>query len=196
MSADHAEVLAFWFGSTDEVDKRWFNGGAAFDALIRERFGTTVQAALDRAFDAAWPARGAAGTLALIVVLDQFTRNLHRGTPLAFAGDARALALAQQLQASGQDRELGLLQRWFAAMPFEHAEDMAQQDTALRVFEQLNRDAAGTLHAAAMAGALDYAQRHADVVRRFGRFPHRNAILGRDSTAEERAFLQQPGSSF
>jgi uncharacterized protein (DUF924 family) len=191
------DVLNFWFGNSDAVDPRWFNGGDAFDALIRSRHAATVQAALDGALDSwASPAHGPQGSLALILVLDQFTRNIHRGTPLAFAGDARALALAQGLVDGGGLLQLGLLQRWFALMPYEHSEDPAVQHQSVLLFTALHHDAAGGPHAEALAGALDYAHRHESVVCRFGRFPHRNAILGRPSTDAELAFLQLPGSRF
>lgn len=187
-----AGVLAFWFGSTDAADPRWFKRSDAFDAAIRERFGATVQLALAGRLDG-WAAQPP-GALALILLLDQFTRNMYRGTPAAFAGDAQALALARQLVDSGEHLRLPPLQRWFAVMPLEHAEDLTLQQQCVRLFEALAAEEGP--HREALAGALDYARRHHDVVARFGRFPHRNAILGRASTAEEAAFLLQPGSSF
>lgn len=191
-SVTPADVLAFWFGSADTVDPRWFKRSDAFDAEIDNRFGATVQAALAGRLDA-WAARPE-GALALIVLLDQFTRNMYRGTPAAFAGDAQALALAQKLVDSGEHLRLPPLRRWFAYMPLEHAEDLALQQQCVRLFEALAAEPGP--HREALAGALDYARRHRDVVARFGRFPHRNAILGRTSTPEEAAFLLQPGSSF
>ena len=127
--------------------------------------------------------------IALLIVLDQFPRNMFRGTPRAFAADARALALARDAVGRGFDEVLLPVQRWFVYLPFEHAEDLAMQRESLRLFERLATDAAG-------AGTLTYAMRHYAVIERFGRFPHRNAILGRASTPEELAFLAQPGSSF
>jgi uncharacterized protein (DUF924 family) len=114
---------------------------------------------------------------------------MFRGTPRAFAADARALALARSVVARGFDAALLPVQRWFVYLPFEHAEELAAQREARELFERLARDAAG-------AGTFTYAMRHYAVIARFGRFPHRNAILGRESTSEERAFLAQPGSSF
>ncbi len=187
-----AAVLDFWFGSDDAVDERWFKRSDAFDRSITLRFGAAVASALAGRLDG-WAARSD-GALALILLLDQFTRNMHRGTPQAFAGDARALALALQLVASGEHLQLPPLQRWFAYMPLEHAEDAALQQQCVRLFEALADDAG--LHREALAGALDYARRHRDVIARFGRFPHRNAILGRTSSAEEAAFLLRPGSGF
>lgn len=187
-----ATVLAFWFGAGDAVDPRWFNGGAAYDRDIAARFGVALDDALAGRLDD-WAA-DTDGALAMLLLLDQFTRNIHRGTPRAFAGDAQALALARRLVDSGCDRRLPPLRRWFAYMPFEHAEDLAPQDEVVRLFEALLVDAGA--HQAAIASALDYARRHRDVIARFGRFPHRNEVLGRASTAAELAFLAQPGSRF
>lgn len=186
-------VLDFWFGAPGSPEHgrdrpEWFRKDAAFDALIRARFGATIEEALAGSLDA-W-ATGPAGTLALIVVLDQFTRNSFRDTPRAFAGDPPARALAQRLVAAGDDLRLPPWQRAFAYLPFEHAEDLALQHESVRRFEALAAVDPG------QAEGLDYARRHFDVIARFGRFPHRNAILGRVDTAEEAAFLRQPGSRF
>jgi len=185
-------VLDFWFGPTDEQRSNWFLRSDAFDAEIMQRFGAPVEAALRGELDA-WQAT-TPGCLAMLLLLDQFTRNIFRGTPRAFAGDTRALALARGLVAAGQDQPLPPLRRWFAYLPFEHAEDLGAQDEGVRLLSALVATA-GT-HAAALAGALDYAVRHRAVIRRFGRFPHRNDILGRISTPEELEFLTQPGSRF
>jgi uncharacterized protein (DUF924 family) len=187
-----ADVLDFWFGDGDSVDPRWFKRSDAYDREIAAHFGAAVPAALAGGLDR-W-AGTTDGALALILLLDQFTRNLHRGTPQAFAGDAQALALSRRLVATGEHLRLPPLRRWFAYMPLEHAEDLALQALCVQLFEALAADAGS--HREALAGALDYARRHHDVIARFGRFPHRNAILGRASSAEEAAFLQQPGSSF
>jgi uncharacterized protein (DUF924 family)/predicted GNAT family acetyltransferase len=184
------DVLAFWFGEPAATEPRpeWFRKDAAFDTLIRQRFGSTLDAALAgglRQWDATPP-----GALARVVVLDQFTRNSFRDTPRAFAGDALALAAAESLVATGGDRDLLPQQRWFAYLPFEHAEDLGLQQRAVQLFAALAEE-----HPA-LADAVVWAQKHLDVVARFGRFPHRNAIVGRVSTAEEEAFLAQPGSRF
>ena len=134
-----------------------------------------------------WP--GTAGLLAQTLVLDQFPRNLFRGQARAFAGDAQARAIALQLIDSGAHLALHPLQRWFVYLPLEHAEDLALQERSVALFSALAADAG-------MADALDYAERHRDVIHRFGRFPHRNAALGRASTAEELAYLATPGSGF
>jgi uncharacterized protein (DUF924 family) len=186
-------VLDFWFGPTDAPRKEWFVRSDAFDADITQRFGPLTQAAL-RGDCAAWDDTTATGRLATILVLDQFTRNIFRGTPRAFAGDAQALALARQLIDSGQHLALPPLRRWFAYMPLEHAEHLPTQDDCVQRFIALAADAGP--HSEALAGALDYAERHRAVIRRFGRFPHRNEILGRESTPEEVEFLKQPGSRF
>jgi uncharacterized protein (DUF924 family) len=186
-------VLDFWFGAADDPQhlsprEPWFVKDPAFDALIGQRFGELIECALDGGL-AHWAA-APNGAVAQILVLDQFTRNVFRGSARAFAGDARALAAARALVASGHDRALPGVQRQFVYLPFEHAEDLAMQHEALRLFAQLERDVP------ALAGLLHWAQRHHDIVERFGRFPHRNAALGRASTAEEVVFLQQPSSGF
>jgi uncharacterized protein (DUF924 family) len=186
-------VLQFWFGAADDPGYRlprqkWFVKDAAFDAEIRERFAALIEQALVGGLQA-WAATPE-GAVAQIVVLDQFTRNAFRDSARAFGGDARALAAARALVASRLDRTLSGVMRQFVYLPFEHAEDMAAQQESLRLFAQLERDDA------AVGELLSWAQRHHDIVARFGRFPHRNAALGRASTAEEIAFLQQPGSTF
>lgn len=137
-----------------------------------------------------WDQQGPQGVLARILVLDQFTRNAFRGTPHSFAGDALALAAASQLVDSGADQALLPVQRWFAFMPFEHAEDGAMQERSVALFTALAAANPG------YEGVLDYAHRHRGVIARFGRFPHRNPILGRASSADEVAYLAQPGSGF
>jgi len=192
--ATAAEVLDFWFGEPPAQSPRgeWFRKDAGFDAQIQARFGATLEAALAGQLQG-WTA-SSEGTLALIVVLDQFTRNISRNpgrdAAAAFAGDPQALALAQALVASGGHRDLLPLQRWFAYLPFEHAEDMAAQRQSMQLFTTLAAE-----HPA-LADATHWAQKHHDVVARFGRYPHRNAALGRVSTAEEEAFLREPSSSF
>lgn len=164
----------------------WFRKSDAFDRLVAEQFGADIEAALAGTLPAEW----AAQPLAEILLLDQFTRNVFRGQPRAFAGDGRALALAQALVASGADRRLTTIERWFAYLPFEHAESLALQDESVRLFSALAAEDGR------LADALDYAERHRDVIRRFGRFPHRNAVLGRTSTAAEQEYLAQPGAGF
>jgi uncharacterized protein (DUF924 family) len=188
------DVLDFWFGAPGSADagqprRAWFVKSDAFDAAIRERFGAVIDAAIAGGLHE-WDAGGPQAMLARVLVLDQFTRNVYRGTARAFAGDAQALAAAAFLVDSGAERELAPLQRAFVYMPFEHAEDGAMQERAVALFSALAAGQPG------FEDMLDYARRHRDVVARFNRFPHRNAILGRVSTPQELAFLQQPGSSF
>jgi uncharacterized protein (DUF924 family) len=186
MSAD--AVIDFWFGPPPLASRReWFVKSPAFDESIRQRFGGLVEQAL--AGPLGW-GEDAVSRLAEIVVLDQFPRNLFRGQARAFAGDARARSIALALIDAGADQTLHPLQRWFVYLPLEHAEDLALQDRSVAQFEALAAADPET------AGAMDYAYRHRDVIRRFGRFPHRNAALGRASTAEELAYLAQPGSGF
>jgi uncharacterized protein (DUF924 family) len=185
---DARAVLDFWFAGGDTPRSEWFRKDDVLDARIRERFGAVIDSALAGGLQD-WAATPA-GALARILLLDQFTRNVFRATPRAFAGDALALAAAQALVARGDDALLAPLQRVFVYLPFEHAEDRAAQAESLRQFGAL---AQGRPE---LAGYEDYARRHAVVIERFGRFPHRNAVLGRASTPEESEFLQQPGSSF
>lgn len=181
------EVLDFWFGADPPaVRDYWFRKSDAFDDAIRSRFGTAIEAALSGTLDE-WSA-APEGTLALIVLLDQFTRNAFRDTPRAFAGDAAALGHARRLVGAAADRRLTTLRRWFVYMPFEHSEELIDQYESLRLFGELARDG--------LDAPLEWARRHFEVVRRFGRFPHRNEILGRASTAEELEFLKGPGSRF
>ena len=193
MRTDAQTVLDFWFGTPADAGygrprPEWFRKDAAFDALIAQRFGALIEQAIAGALEA-W-SEAPASALAQIIVLDQFTRNVFRDTARAFAGDAQALAAAQQLVRSSADRTLPTVQRGFVYLPFEHAEDLALQDEALRLFAALASDDA------AAADLLTWARKHHDVIARFGRFPHRNAQLGRASSEEELAFLAQPGSRF
>jgi uncharacterized protein (DUF924 family) len=193
LEPDAQAVLDFWFGPVDDpghLTSRppWFRKDAGFDAQIAGRFGGTIEAALGGEFNH-WRATPL-GSLALLLVLDQFTRNVFRGQARSFAGDTVALSIAQALVGSGQDLVLTGVQRQFVYLPFEHAEDSAMQAQSMRLFAALEID-----HPQ-LKGLLDWAQRHAAIVSRFGRFPHRNPVLGRLSTDEENAFLMEPGSSF
>jgi uncharacterized protein (DUF924 family) len=188
------DVLDFWFlpeGAEGHGKQRieWFRKDEAFDAALRERFGALIAQAVAGGLRE-WDELGPRGALARILVLDQFTRNAYRGKPESFGGDLLALGSARQLVDSGAHLALSPVERQFVYMPFEHAEDARMQEQAVTLFTEL---------AAAHEGfteALDYAHRHRGVIARFGRFPHRNVILGRASTQEELAFLQLPGSSF
>lgn len=176
-------VLSFWFGD-GPVEKRevWFRRDADFDAAIAARFSDVYAAAAAGDLDAM--AETPRGCLALIVILDQFPRNLFRDDPRAFATDPKALALARAALARGFDASLETLERQFLCMPFQHSEDLQDQRRSVELFAGLGRE------------THDFALRHLEIVERFGRFPHRNAVLGRDTTAEEEAFLKEPNSSF
>ena len=188
------DVLDFWFlpeGREGHGKQRteWFRKDEAFDTALRERFGDLIHQAVAGGLRE-WDEIGPRGTLARILVLDQFTRNAFRGKPESFSGDILALANARQLVDSGEHLTLGPVERQFVYMPFEHAEDARMQEQAVTLFTELAAQHEG------FGEALDYAHRHRGVIARFGRFPHRNAILGRASTPEELAYLQLPGSGF
>ena len=184
-------VLDFWF--SERAQALCFEKDDAFDAEIRARFGCAVGQALSGGYQD-WR-RIADGTLALIVLLDQMARNVHRDSPQAYAGDARALEIAEKAIAAGFDRRFDYTRRRFFYLPFEHSEEPAVQDRSIALFTALAAEA-DSAHREAAAEQLKYAQRHAEIIRRFGRYPHRNAVLGRVSTPEEEAFLKEPFSSF
>jgi uncharacterized protein (DUF924 family) len=172
----------------------WFGDGRKYDAEIRERFGALHGRAAGAEFEEQW-AESARGRLALIVLLDQFSRHIHRGTGAAFAQDPAAQRLVVDGIARGLDHGLIPAARSFFYLPLEHAEDIALQRLSVEHFGRLC-DGVTPAWRKDYESFLDYAQRHHDIIARFGRFPHRNAALGRPSTAEEIEFLKQPGSSF
>lgn len=200
-AADEIEsVLSFWLGACGPdgtIDptrrKMWFKGGAKHDAEIRERFGGLHERA-SRGDLADWAATSK-GRLALIVVLDQFSRHIHRGTARAFAQDPGAQKLALTGTDAHTDLELVPIERSFFYLPLEHAEDRALQARSVECYQRLVTAVAEAWRKD-YEGFLDYARRHRAVIERFGRFPHRNVALGRPSTPDEIAFLEQPGSSF
>ena len=195
MTAEHTKASAlidFWFGppgapSRFEQREVWFKVDPGFDAQCREQFGALRERAA--AGDCADWTLEAEPCLALILLLDQFPRNLFRGRAQAFATDAQARDAARAALGRGFDRSLPASWRQFVHLPFEHSEDLADQEVSVKLAAVLARDPA-------FAPALDYAQRHHAIIARFGRFPHRNAALGRTSTPEEDAFLKEPNSSF
>jgi uncharacterized protein (DUF924 family) len=184
-------VLAFWFDPAHH--DKWYASDPAFDALIRARFA----AQLERAASGEWHdwATTPIGWLALLIVLDQFSRNLYRQDARAWAQDSAAQHLATWGIEEGFDRQLLPIQRVFAYMPLEHAEDRELQRHSVQCFDALCNDVPAH-ERERYAGFLDYARRHEAVIARFGRFPHRNAVLGRISTPEELAYLAQPGAGF
>ena len=200
MIATPEAVLDFWFGapgSAAAVAARqrplWFAKSAANDQIVVDRFAETLVAAGAGRLDH-W-ANTPRGRLALIVVLDQFPHHIHRGLGPSFAYDARSLTLALDMIARGEDAHVAPIERVFVYLPLEHAESLEMQDRSVALYEKLVNEAAAA-ERQLFEGFLDYARKHRDVVARFGRFPHRNELLGRPSTPEEIEFLKQPGSRF
>lgn len=200
-----SQILQFWFEGIDDgtpIDpksnpfKKWFVKDPAFDAQVRKNFENDLLSAKrgqlrDRE-------KTGQGRLALILLFDQFSRNIYRGTPEMFENDSKALDLTLRSIQEGMDQELAMIERVFLYMPLQHAEDFEIQKLSLQHFGSLAQEAKekNPRHAGYYAYTLDYAKRHQDIIERFGRFPHRNPILGRASTTEELEFLQKPGSSF
>jgi uncharacterized protein (DUF924 family) len=200
MIATPDAVLDFWFGApgsaTDIAARQnalWFGKSTANDQLVVERFAEMLIAAGRGELDH-WN-HTPRGQLALIVVLDQFPHHIHRNHGQSFAYDAQSLALALDMIQRGDDAHVAPIERVFAYLPLEHAESMAMQNLSVALYEKLSNEAAPAEHSL-FDGFLDYARKHRDVVARFGRFPHRNALLGRPGTPEEAEFLKQPGSRF
>ncbi len=194
------QVLDFWFGPcgpqglpSERAVKQWFAGGRAFDELCRAQLGGCVTEALSGELES-W-AETARGRLALVLLLDQLPRNLFRGGPEAYAGDAAALRHASEAVDGGEDRSLLLVERYFLYMPFEHAENLACQDFSVALFEALAEDAYPYAERF-FAGGIEWARRHRSVIERFGRFPARNRALGRATTAAEEAFLKEHPTGF
>lgn len=184
------DTLDFWFGDGDaafygKAREEWFKKDAAFDEAIRSRFAGLYEEAASGELDD-WREEPES-CLALIVVLDQFPRNMFRDDPKGYATDDKALNLAKYAVAEGHDRALPEFQRVFVYMPYMHSEDVRDQERCVTLFEALGED---------YAYNLEFAIAHRDVVARFGRFPHRNGILGRENTPEETEFLEESGSSF
>lgn len=194
-------VLDYWIGpatndniAVSRLNKRWFIKSAETDKFIETQFGDTLEAVND-GLAQKWAMRGARGRLAAIIVLDQFSRNIHRGTPKAFAYDAFALALSLDSLQSGDADQLTEVERSFSLMPLEHSEELSHQDTCVERFETL-ASTCRPIFKSLCGNSLNYAHQHRDVIREFGRFPHRNQILGRKNTPEEEMYLAQPGAGF
>lgn len=197
---DPEVILRFWFGELDEHGRadqacqtRWWSKDPALDEEIRQRFEST-HAAIVRGELNAWLA-SARTRLAYIVVLDQFSRNMFRDTGRMFATDDLALGAALTGIDAGMHRELALDERGIFYMPLMHSEDIAIQERCIALFKELSNEVSGSARAS-MLSRVGFAERHRDIVKKFGRFPHRNALLGRASTADELDFLDGPGSSF
>lgn len=176
-----AELLDFWF--SEDVKKKWFKPDGDFDRLLKDRFGEACLQARSAAL-ASW-AEAAESSVALIILLDQIPRNIFRDTPAAFAGDELALETARHAIAKGFESQLEQMPRYMLYMPFMHSESLDVQEEGVKLFTQLG-----------LEEPLRYMKLHRDIIVRFGRFPHRNEILGRESTAEELEFLAGPNSSF
>lgn len=190
-------ILTFWFGEPTDPNygsyrQAWFTKSADFDAQIGQHFLADYEKAAAGDY-VSWQ-DSPRHAVALLLLLDQFPRNLFRGSPRSFATDAQALAVAQKLVNAGADRALMPAYRFFIYVPFEHSEAIAHQDRCIELMKNLVETAPDLDDG--LKGGLDYAIRHREVIERFGRFPHRNEILGRQSTPAEIAFLQQPGSRF
>lgn len=195
-----ATIIEFWFGldaddklTADRQAKLWWSKDEALDAGMRERFGPWLDQAAAHRLDG-W-AETAAGRLALILLTDQFPRNIHRGTPQSFAYDALARTWCKEGLREGVQAKLRPVERVFFYLPLEHSESLADQEQAVALFAEL-LEGVPEAQRETFRGYYDFAVRHREVISRFGRFPHRNQILGRESTPEELVFLQQKGSSF
>jgi len=178
---DIDQIHSFWF--EESTEKQWFEKDPEFDRQIQERFGALVEAASKGKLEE-W-LETPRGALAYILLLDQFTRNIHRGSSQAFAADAKARAAAIKVLVEGYDRDVSDREKTFLYLPFEHSENLEDQERSVALFKAIGDDR-----------LTDYAVRHRDIIARFGRFPHRNDVLGRESTEAEQEFLKQPGSSF
>lgn len=189
VNRDSQSVLDFWFGSpAGAYRKRWFRKDPVFDAQIKSRFLDMYWAMVDASPELWW--RTAPASLARIIVLDQFARNLFRNTSQSFAADSQALETAVMAISQGYEAKMVPVQRFFLYLPFEHSENITHQNLCVEYFEAL------VLEAPELEHGLEFARRHRDVIAQFGRFPHRNDILGRQSTEVEIDFLKQPGARF
>ena len=181
------EILSFWFGAPDDADygkpqAKWFEKNDNFDAEIKQRFEQVmIDAAAGKLDDMAESPEGA---VALLITLDQFPRNVYRGSAEAFASDEHARTVATRVLERGFDQQVAPVMRSFMYLPFEHSEDLADQERSLKLFTKLG------------GSGIEWAEKHHVIIERFGRFPHRNEVLGRASTPEETEFLTQPNSSF
>lgn len=177
------DILHFWFEETKPA--QWFQKNSDFDKKIKDRFSQTYDLAKDGVMDD-WR-NDTDGSLALVLVLDQFPRNMFRDTPQAFAADHKALIVSKYAISKGFDQLLNPVKRRFLYLPFEHSENLSDQRRSVELFEAMKEDD---------PLGHEYALRHYDVIEKFGRFPHRNKILGRENTSEEEDYLKQPGSGF
>lgn len=193
------EILNYWFASIgDGFDvatqhKLWYTGGSTVDQAINQQFGEWVELALREGLTT-W-LQTSAGTMAVVILLDQFTRNIYRGNAKAFAGDELARDIVNQALAMGIDRQLTAIQRSFFYMPLEHSESLEDQQACIKLFEQLLTEVPAE-GKNSIQSSLDFAIKHRDIIAQFGRFPHRNEALGRLTTAEEQSYLGDGGARF
>lgn len=183
MRDTRSDILEFWFSEIKPA--QWFEKNSDFDESIRARFEQDYKLAIQGIYDG-WQNQPE-GALALIILLDQFPRNMYRDTPQAFAGDAKALEVSKQAVAKEFDQTLSVQEKTFMYLPFEHSENIDDQKKSLELFETIKQDD---------PVVYDYAKRHYDVIKKFGRFPHRNSILERSNTKLEEEYLSQPNSGF
>ena len=200
-----SEIIEFWFEGVEDPDtfdktknpfRKWFAKNELFDEEIRDRFEEDLVRAAGGEMDS-W-AESPGGRLALILMFDQFSRNMYRGTSQAFATDPLALDLSERSVKDGFDRQLSLLKRTFIYLPFSHSENLKHQNEHLRLLEELIADSRKQFphNVAYFEYHLPFARRHREIIERFGRFPHRNAALNRTSTPQEMEFLKSPNSRF
>jgi uncharacterized protein (DUF924 family) len=194
-------VLDYWIGpathdhiAANRLNKIWFIKSDATDAFIQTQFGNLLDE-LNDGLALQWAKSGPRQTLAAIIVLDQFSRNIHRGTPNSFAFDPLALQLTKAGIARGDTSQLTEVEQAFFLMPLEHSEALEDQNACVTAFEKL-LEASRPAFRPLLENSLDYARQHREVIAQFGRFPHRNAILGRDNSAAEAKYLKKPGSGF
>lgn len=197
---DCQPILDFWFGQLDQHrlpsrahQKRWFSGGAQFDREIRDRFSSLVEEIAGGAWDG--PLIHGEDYLARILVLDQFSRHIFRGTAAAFKNDVVALGLWRRGRNAGMDERLPPIYRAFFHMPLQHSEELSDQELAVRLYQQLSEEASAP-EQAVLNGFLRSAREHREIIARFGRFPHRNAVLRRASSDAEKAYLANSGKRF
>ena len=195
----YEDVLNFWFNESKGIEKYklWFGGGPDADKTILDKFGGLVLQARSSEL-AHWEdlSQGVSAGLAFVILIDQFCRNIYRGTADQFSHDYKALNVALKIIESGKDKELSFLQRQFLYLPVEHCESLEMQKKSLQLFGDLATDAVGSDEAGAMSMAMKYAEEHHEVICKFGRYPKRNAALGRENTPEEIEILQNWHYSF
>jgi len=201
MAASTEDILEFWFGATPTDEggasrqmSRWFAADSEADAALSRCFGATVTAAAEGRLDV-W-AETARGRLALILLLDQCPRSIYRGQPAAFEQDALALSWTLDGLSSGMDRELGPFERIFFYMPMQHSESLDVQERSVEIFSKLTRIDVSVFMLKSLRDSAEFARLHRDIIARFGRFPHRNSVLNRESTPDEHDYLQEGAPTF